>query len=91
MLGGQYVVISGPCIEQGATINYLSFGSPKKCERKSEFSFVCITPIFNETGDVPFLINIENEGVNRTYRGLYTVCKYFMFLRYINAKSCIKT
>ena len=67
MLGGQYVAISGPCVEQGATIRVLSFGSPKKCERKSDFSFVCITPIFSNTGDVLFLINIENKAVNSTH------------------------
>ena len=84
MLGGQYVAISGPCVEKGATIRVLSFGSPKKCKRKSDFSFVCITPIFNRTGDVLFLINIENKGVNSTFQGLHTVCTCFMFLSVYN-------
>ena len=75
MFGGKYVVISGPCVELGAK-RVLFFGSPKKCERKSDFSFVCITPIFNKTGDVLFLIYTDNKGVNSTFQGLYIFCKY---------------
>lgn len=77
MLGGQYLIISGPCIEQNAIIKVSFSGSPqKKCERKSEFAFACITPLFSHTGDTPVNVKIENlEGDSRTFQGLYTVCK----------------
>nr|XP_034303982.1 sushi domain-containing protein 2-like isoform X2 [Crassostrea gigas] len=75
MLGGQYLIISGPCIEQNAIIKVSFSGSPqKKCERKSEFAFACITPLFSHTGDTPVKVEIENlEGDSRTFQGLYTV------------------
>uniref|UniRef100_K1QM71 Sushi, nidogen and EGF-like domain-containing protein 1 n=1 Tax=Magallana gigas TaxID=29159 RepID=K1QM71_MAGGI len=75
MLGGQYLIISGPCIEQNATIKVSFSGSPQKeCERKSEFAFACITPLFSHTGDTPVKVEIKNqEGESRIFQGLYTV------------------
>nr|XP_034303984.1 protein mesh isoform X2 [Crassostrea gigas] len=75
MLGGQYLIISGPCIEQNATIKVSFSGSPQKeCERKSEFAFACITPLFSHTGDTPVKVETKNqEGESRIFQGLYTV------------------
>lgn len=85
MLGGQYVIVSRPCIEDGATISVIfNSGSPQKCERKSEFSLVCITPMFTYTGDAIFLISIEVQGVTKTFIGLYKICKYLILIVYVS-------
>ncbi|XP_062572621.1 LOW QUALITY PROTEIN: protein mesh-like, partial [Saccostrea cucullata] len=75
LLGGQYLVLSGPCIEPSATITATYLGSQETyiCDRKSEFSIVCITPIFQHTGDAIIQIKIETNGVVKTFRGLYTI------------------
>lgn len=75
MLGGQYLIISGPCIEPNSTIKVSFSGSRNEtCERKSDFSFACITPFFNYTGDTRVKAEIRNqEGVSRTFLGKYTV------------------
>ncbi|XP_061188743.1 mucin-4-like [Saccostrea echinata] len=74
LLGGQYLVLSGPCIEDTGNITATFQGSRKySCERQSKFSMVCITPIFNYTGDVIIRIEIEDQGVKNLFRGLYTV------------------
>uniref|UniRef100_K1QQQ6 Sushi, nidogen and EGF-like domain-containing protein 1 n=1 Tax=Magallana gigas TaxID=29159 RepID=K1QQQ6_MAGGI len=77
MLGGQYLIISGPCIEPNATIKVTFSGSPQKeCERKSDLALACITPLFSHTGDTPVKVEIANqEGDSRIFQGLYTVCK----------------
>ncbi|XP_048768432.2 protein mesh-like [Ostrea edulis] len=75
MLGGQYLVLGGPCIEATATVKVNFEGLTQKytCERKTEFSVVCITPLFSNTGDVPIKVEIEHRGITRTFGGLYTV------------------
>nr|XP_022323654.1 protein mesh-like [Crassostrea virginica] len=75
MLGGQYVVISGPCIDNETEIKASFSGFPEqKCYRKSEFSVSCVTPIFNRTGDITVTIEIENnQGENSVFRGIYTI------------------
>ncbi|XP_062601517.1 protein mesh-like [Saccostrea cucullata] len=74
MLGGQYLVLSGTCIEDSANITATFQGSRKyRCERKSKFSMVCITPVFNCTGEIVIRIEIENQGVTNFFHGLYTV------------------
>jgi hypothetical protein len=77
MLGGQYLVLGGPCVEDNAAIrvNFAGFIHKYTCERKTEFSVVCITPLFNNTGDILIEVEIENQGITNTFRGLYTVCK----------------
>nr|XP_022323644.1 protein mesh-like [Crassostrea virginica] len=72
MLGGQYVVINGPCIEENATISLSINGlTPKRCERKSEFSMVCITPMFTYVGDALFLISLQDS--TKPFIGRYTI------------------
>ena len=79
------MIVSGPCIEDGATISvFFNGGSPQKCKRKSEFSLVCITPMFTYTGDAIFLISIEVQGVTNTFKGLYKICKYLILILYIS-------
>ena len=79
MLGGQYVVINGPCIEENATISLSINGlSPKRCERKSEFSMVCITPMFTYVGDALFLISLQDS--TKPFMGRYTICKHLSYL-----------
>ena len=75
MLGGQYVVISGPCIDNETEIKASFSGFPEqKCYRKSEFSMSCVTPIFNRTGDITVTVEIENnQGENSVFRGIYTI------------------
>ncbi|XP_048768421.2 protein mesh-like [Ostrea edulis] len=75
MLGGQYLVLGGPCIEATATVKFNFLGLTQKytCERKTEFSAVCITPLFRYTGDALLLVEIEDQGITTTFRGLYTV------------------
>eukprot|EP00105_Crassostrea_gigas_P046261 XP_019930409.1 PREDICTED: protein mesh [Crassostrea gigas] len=76
MLGGQYLVISGPCIEPGATIELTFLGLPdkKNCERKTEFSMACITPMFLYTGDAIVQVVIEDQqGDRKTFLGRYTI------------------
>ena len=92
MLGGQYVIVSGPCIEDGATISVIfNSGSPQKCERKSEFSMVCITPMFTYVGDALFLISLQDS--TKPFIGRYTICKHlsYLLLLYCISKHKIST
>jgi hypothetical protein len=77
MLGGQYLVIGGPCVEATATIKikFAGFTLKYTCEWRTEFSVICITPSFSYTGDVPIIVDIEDQGNTAAYRGLYTICK----------------
>ena len=78
MLGGQYVVISGPCIDNETEIKASFSGFPEqKCYRKSEFSMSCVTPMFNRTGDITVTVEIENnQEEKRVFRGIYTIRTY---------------
>ena len=79
MLGGQYVVINGPCIEENATISFSIKGlSSKRCERKSEFSMVCITPMITYVGDALFMISLQDS--TKPFIGRYTLCKHLSYL-----------
>nr|XP_022323669.1 protein mesh-like isoform X1 [Crassostrea virginica] len=75
MLGGQYVVISGPCIDKESEIQASFSGFPKqKCYRKSEFSMSCVTPMFNRTGDITVTVEIgNNQEEKRVFRGIYII------------------
>ena len=44
-LGGQYVLISGPCIDKETEIKAFSGFPEQKCYRKSEFIMSCVTPM----------------------------------------------
>lgn len=93
MLGGQYLVISGPCIEPGATIelNFLGLPDKKNCERKTEFSMACITPMFLYTGDAIVQVVIEDQqGDRKTFLGRYTIsmCTYvYTLLSFKNVQN----
>lgn len=93
MLGGQYLVISGPCIEPGATIELTFLGLPdkKNCERKTEFSMACITPMFLYTGDAIVQVVIEDQqGDRKTFLGRYTIsmCTYvYTLLSFKNVQN----
>lgn len=67
MLGGQYLVISGLCIELGVIIELIFFGffDKKYCERKIEFSMVCIILMFLYIGDVIVQVVIEDQQGDR--------------------------
>ena len=82
MLGGQYLVIGGPCIDNEAEIKVSFSELPKqKCYRKSEFSMSCVTPIFNYTGDITVTVEIENnQEEKRVFRGIYTIRMYMSLL-----------
>nr|XP_022323656.1 protein mesh-like [Crassostrea virginica] len=75
MLGGQYLVIGGPCIDNKAEIKVTFSELPKqKCYRISEFSMSCVTPMFNRTGDITVTVEIENnQEEKRVFRGIYTI------------------
>ena len=78
MLGGQYLVIGGPCIDNKAEIKVTFSELPKqKCYRISEFSMSCVTPMFNYTGDITVTVEIENnQEEKRVFRGIYTIRTY---------------
>lgn len=76
MLGGQYITLGGPCIESTATVVARFAGSQKyKCQRKSQFSIGCVTPVFNTTGEIIINIEIEQQDTTRELVYLYTVGK----------------
>lgn len=76
MLGGQYITLGGPCIESTATIMASFSGSQKyKCQRQSQYSVICITPVFNTTGEIIINIEIEEQDTIREFDYLYTVGK----------------
>lgn len=74
MLGGQYITLGGPCIESTATVVASFAGSQKyKCQRQSQFSIGCVTPVFNTTGEIIINIEIEQQDTTRELVYLYTV------------------
>lgn len=76
MLGGQYITLGGLCIESTATVVASFAGSQKyKCQRQSQFSIGCVTPVFNTTGEIIINIEIEQQDTTRELVYLYTVGK----------------
>ncbi|XP_056008372.1 sushi domain-containing protein 2-like isoform X1 [Ostrea edulis] len=76
MLGGQYLVIGGPCMNPDVIIQiqYSSIVTSFPCRRDSDFSAVCITPMFNLTGDITITLTIkEVNGNTRDHTGHYTI------------------
>ncbi|XP_048752938.2 protein mesh-like [Ostrea edulis] len=76
MLGGQYLVIGGPCINPDDVIQiaFLPMTTLFPCQRRSNYSVICITPIFNITGDVTVNVTIkDNNGNVQHHTGLYTI------------------
>ncbi|XP_048752954.2 protein mesh-like isoform X2 [Ostrea edulis] len=76
MLGGQYVVIGGPCMNPDDSIQilYSPIERSFSCRRESNYSVVCITPMFNLTGDIKIVLIIRNvNGKTRRHSGVYTI------------------
>ncbi|XP_062583122.1 protein mesh-like [Saccostrea cucullata] len=82
MLGGQYLVISGPCInpDDVIQIQYFPMLTLFQCKRESNYSAVCITPIFNMTGDITVKVIIsDNYGNIQHHTGLYQIVNPAVF------------
>ncbi|XP_062581787.1 uncharacterized protein LOC134243551 [Saccostrea cucullata] len=82
MLGGQYLVISGPCINQDDVIQiqYSPMLTLFHCKRESNYSAICITPIFNITDDITVNVIIrDNKGQEQHHTGLYTIVNPALF------------
>ncbi|XP_062581789.1 protein mesh-like [Saccostrea cucullata] len=82
MLGGQYLVISGPCMNPDDVIQVKYFYMPElfPCQRKSNYSAICITPIFNITGDITVHVIIRDiKGQEQHHTGPYTIVNPAVF------------
>lgn len=84
MLGGQYIVIGGPCLhsEDRVFIKYSPLVTSFLCQRLSYYSAVCITPMFNMTGDIKVNLTIKNSNEEmQHHQGIYTICEFsFIFV-----------
>lgn len=93
MLGGQYFVVGGPCMNSDDIIyiHYSPLVTSFPCQRMSNYSALCITPVFNTTGDIKVNFTIKNSnGEMRNHQGIYTICKFSIagfFYRNILTKS----
>ncbi|XP_061188889.1 protein mesh-like [Saccostrea echinata] len=82
MLGGQYLVISGPCLnpDDVIQIKYSQMLELFLCQRKSNYSAICITPTFNLTGDITVSVIIrDNKGDTQRHTGIYTIVNPAVF------------
>ncbi|XP_062583136.1 protein mesh-like [Saccostrea cucullata] len=75
MFGGQHLTFSGPCVDQYTSFK-VRFSGIKwviKCEMTSQYSFVCITPMFDSDGDVPVLIYLSSLSLDHSFEGMFFV------------------
>ncbi|XP_062587995.1 LOW QUALITY PROTEIN: sushi domain-containing protein 2-like [Saccostrea cucullata] len=75
MLGGQHLTFSGPCLEEYTSFK-IKFSNTRYtliCEMDSPYSFYCITPRFNSTGDIQVDIILASENKTDMFIGNYTV------------------
>ncbi|XP_078337855.1 protein mesh-like isoform X2 [Crassostrea virginica] len=82
MLGGQYLVVGGPCINPNddIQIKYSPMMTSFPCQHMSSYSAVCITPMFNTTGDIQVTLSIENSNAEvHHHRGIYTIVNPAIF------------
>ncbi|XP_062583134.1 protein mesh-like [Saccostrea cucullata] len=78
MFGGQHLTLSGPCIDQYDVFKVRFNGIRKTltCEKKNQYSFYCITPRFDTTGEITVHVSLHSKTkrMNDTYlKGHYTV------------------
>ena len=76
MLGGQYLVVGGPCINpyDEIQVKYSPIMTSFPCQRMSSYSAVCITPMFYTTGDINVTLSIENANAEvHHHAGIYTI------------------
>lgn len=82
MLGGQYFVVGGPCMNSDdmVYIQYSPLVTSFPCQRLSNYSALCITPVFNTTGDIKINFTIKNSnGEMRNHQGIYTILNPALF------------
>ncbi|XP_061189929.1 protein mesh-like [Saccostrea echinata] len=84
MFGGQHITFSGPCIDQYDVfkVKFKGVRGTLTCEKKSRYSFFCITPKFNTAGDVQVHVSLTGKS-SISFEGHYTVlnpvfCKVFV-------------
>lgn len=81
MLGGQYLIVGGPCMnsDDRVFIQYSQLVTSFPCQRLSNNSALCITPMFNTTGDitVDLIIKNSNEEIQH-HQGIYTICEFLL-------------
>ena len=76
MLGGQYLVVGGPCINpyDEIQVKFSPIMTTFPCQHMSSYSAVCITPMFNTTGDIQVTLSIENANAEvHHHTGIYTI------------------
>ncbi|XP_062583117.1 sushi, nidogen and EGF-like domain-containing protein 1 [Saccostrea cucullata] len=84
MLGGQHLTFSGPCIEEYTSFK-VKFSNTRytlRCEKDSPYSFYCITPMFDSTGNIQVDIILADESKTKPFIGNYTICKYLYQIMY---------
>ncbi|KAL5014539.1 hypothetical protein ScPMuIL_008809 [Solemya velum] len=75
MLGGEILVISGPCIKENAVIEVTcGNGLQLECARLSDFSLKCVTPKLTQIGEVHFILTLTSneDGSINEYSGQFT-------------------
>ena len=69
-------MVGGPCINPNddIQIKYSPMMTSFPCQHMSSYSAVCITPMFNTTGDIQVTLSIENSNAEvHHHRGIYTI------------------
>lgn len=82
MLGGEILVISGPCIKENAVIEVTcGNGLQLECARLSDFSLKCVTPKLTQIGEVHFILTLTSneDGSINEYSGQFTSGNYSPF------------
>ncbi|KAL5015499.1 hypothetical protein ScPMuIL_009769 [Solemya velum] len=63
MLGGEVLLMSGPCVEEGTIITVTCCGDRQlECARLTDYSLTCVTPNLAQIGDVDFKLNLTRKG-----------------------------
>ncbi|XP_061189930.1 sushi domain-containing protein 2-like [Saccostrea echinata] len=75
MFGGQHLTFSGPCVDQYSSfkVKFPGIRWVLECEIKSQYSFVCITPMFDSDGDLSVLIYLSNRTTTHSFEGTFFV------------------
>lgn len=60
-------------------IQYSPLVTSFPCQRLSNYSALCITPMFNTTCDIEFnlIIKDSNDEIQQ-HQGIYTICEFFV-------------
>ena len=77
MLGGEEVLIRGPCFKDTAEV-LCKFGETEVEGRMvSERTASCITPTLFVAGRIPITVSVDG-GQTYDFEGIYTMCKSFI-------------